>query len=281
MFEDGAIALSGRHEQLKRLRRLVRQPKVRSSERAFVVDGPTLVADAVAAQLTIESVFVGTKQGFEPLREAMAARHLTTFGTETSIFEVEDRVLMPNLDPRNPVPVAAVVRSPTWSLSDLAKDRAVLVAVELRDPGNLGTIMRTAEAAGCAGVIVLGQSVDPLNPKVVRASAGSLFRLPVCSQIDVEQGLHELRSVGRSLVATVVDPKAASYDQADLTAAALLVGNEPRGLDTSLIGAADQVVTIPMAQGIESLNVAAAAAVIAFEAARQRRAVDVTGEMTG
>jgi TrmH family RNA methyltransferase len=147
-----------------------------------------------------------------------------------------------------------------------------MVAVELRDPGNLGTLIRTAEAAGCGGIVVTGTTVDPLNPKVVRASAGSVLRLPVVEIAEVGPCLAAVRAAGRLLVATVVDPKADHYDQVDLRVAAILVGNEPRGLDASVVDQVDLTVTIPMEAGIESLNVAAAGAVMAFESARQRRA---------
>lgn len=265
------IALSSRHEQLKRLRRLVRQAKVRSSERAFVVDGPTLVAEALRAPIPVQAIFVGATTGLRALLDANADV-VSSLSDDVVLYEVEDRVLAPILDPRNPIPVAAVVSAPASSLADLPVDRPVLVAVELRDPGNLGTLIRTAEAAGCGGIVVTGTTVDPLNPKVVRASAGSVLRLPVVEIAEVGPCLAAVRAAGRLLVATVVDPKADHYDQVDLRVAAILVGNEPRGLDASVVDQVDLTVTIPMEAGIESLNVAAAGAVMAFESARQRRA---------
>ncbi len=263
------VPLSSANPRLKRLRRLVRQPKVRSDERAFVVDGPTLVAEALASPLSVEGIYVGTAVGYDLL-----ARELESAGVplgSTPVFAVDDEVLASILDPANPRPVAAVVESPSFALSDMEPDSPVLVAVELRDPGNLGTVIRTAEAAGFGGVVVVGQSVDHVNPKTVRSSAGSVLRLPVVRLAAIDDAVDALRSGGRAVVATVLDPNAPSYDQLDLTSAALLLGNEPHGLDEALVAKADAAVTIPMAEGVESLNVAAAAAILAFEVARQRR----------
>lgn len=263
------VTLSARNPRLKRLRRLVRQSKVRSDERAFVVDGPALVAEALASPRSVEGVYVGSDGGF-----ALLTPHLD--GTSdplgsTPVYEVDNDVLASILDPANPRPVAAVVESPSYTLAGIPADLPLLVAVELRDPGNLGAVIRTAEAAGFGGVVVVGDSVDHLNPKAVRSSAGSVLRLPVVQLDEIAGAVEALRAGGRTVVATVVDPSAPSYDQLDLTSAALLVGNEPHGLDPASIAGAATAVTIPMAARVESLNVGAAAAVLAFEVARQRR----------
>ncbi|MDH3302305.1 MAG: RNA methyltransferase [Acidimicrobiia bacterium] len=263
------IPLGGGSSRLKRFRRLVRQTKVRSDERAFVVDGPTLVAEALASPCPVEGVYLGAVHGLELLTS-----ELDTAGTSlgsTPVYTVDDELLTSILDPTNPRSVAAVVESPSFTLADIDADLPLLVAVELRDPGNLGTIIRTAEAAGFGGVVIVGNSVDHLNPKAVRASAGSVLRLPIVVYGQCGHAVDALRSAGRRLVATVVEPSAAAYDRVDLTSSAILVGNEPRGLDAAMVTAADTAVTIPMADGVESLNVGAAAAVLAFEVARQRR----------
>jgi TrmH family RNA methyltransferase len=230
----------------------------------MVVDGPRLVGEAIDAGLEVEELFAAPGMveqcGLGP-----------RLGPGTELFDVPADVLSAVLDPINPSPLAAVVRSPTWALDDLALDLPVVVAVELRDPGNLGTVVRTAEAAGFGGVVIAGDSVDASAPKVVRASAGSIFRTPVVYRPDVLVALDELRANGRSVMAAVVDPDAEPYDQVDLTTAAIVVGNEPRGLADDVVAAADIGVTIPVASSVESLNVAAAASVLCFEAARQRR----------
>lgn len=231
-----------------------------------MVDGPRLVADCVRSGLEIREVFAA--------EGALAGLGIDKLlGPEVDIFDVDPSLLSSILDPVNPQPMAAVAAMPTWSLDDLmADDRPFLVAVELRDPGNLGTVIRTAEAAGLAGVVVAGDSVDRFAPKVVRASAGSLFRLPTVDGGDPQALVAELRARGRSVVAAVVAPGAPPYDHTDLSRAAILIGNEPHGLPAEVVAAVEFPVTIPMAPGVESLNVGAAAAVLCFEAARQRRA---------
>lgn len=255
--------------RLKRLRRLVRQSKVRSDERAFVVDGPTLVVEALASPCPVEGIYLGAVHGLELLTSALDEAGMAL--GSTPVHTVDDETLTSILDPTNPRPVAAVVESPSFALTDIRTDLPLLVAVELRDPGNLGTIIRTAEAAGFGGVVIAGTSVDHLNPKVVRSSAGSLFRLPIVVYGDGGEAVDAIRSSRRPVLAAVVAPSAPAYDRVDLTSAAIMVGNEPRGLDGVMVAAADGVVTIPMADGVESLNVGAAAAVLAFEVARQRR----------
>jgi TrmH family RNA methyltransferase len=162
----------------------------------------------------------------------------------------------------SPQPVLAVVRIPSPAL-DLTALGLVVVADRIADPGNLGTILRSAEAAGFDAVVVTPGSVDPFNPKVVRASAGSLFRLPV-SHTD----LAAVKAAGLRIIGTS-SHRGSSHTEADLTGRiALVVGNEARGLPDD--AAVDEWVTIRHHGRAESLNVAMAATVLCFEAARQR-----------
>lgn len=231
-----------------------------------MVDGPVLVIDVLRSSLVVREVFGSAEELVEPnLVAALDSR------PEVEVFQVEVSVLESALDPVNPRPVAAVVDAPQWTVGDLGTDRPVLVAVELRNPGNLGTLIRTAEAAGFAGVVVAGDSVDQFAPKVVRASAGSVFRTPVVHLPAIPVAFSVLAETGRARQCAVVDKDAADYVTVDLTNAAIVVGNEPHGLDHETIKLGDGCLTIPVAETVESLNVAAAASVLCFEAARQRR----------
>lgn len=247
------------------------QRQARSSERAFVVEGPVLVAEALAAQRHGDSVEVLEVY----LDEAETA---VPVGAEDvdQFHRVRAGVLARVLDTVAPRPVCAVVRVPERSLADIAPG-PVLAAVDLRDPGNAGTLVRTAEAAGFAAVALFGSSVDTTNPKVVRASAGARLRLPVIDLGDITGGYRSLRAAGRPIVATVVDADAPDHTTVDLTDAAVVVGNEASGLPPVAVADADKVVTIRLAGPTESLNVAAAAAVLCFESLRQRRAVREEG----
>ena len=174
-----------------------------------------------------------------------------------------------------PQPVLAVAPRPGADaavLDDAAAD-LVLVLAGVADPGNAGTLLRTAEAAGATAVVVTGGSVDPFGPKCVRASAGAVFRVPV---VEVDDGrarhaLDRLAARGVRRLGTVV-AGGRPYDEVDLTGPiAVVLGNEAHGLAPAFAAAVDEAVTIPMAGRAESLNVGMAGAVVCFEAVRQRR----------
>ena len=163
-----------------------------------------------------------------------------------------------------PQPLLAVVRYRSAGPEILAGAGFVVAAVGLADPGNLGTILRTAEAAGADAVVLTADTVDATNPKVVRASAGALFLVPVVDHVE----LGELRAAGLRVLGTSA-ASGTAYFEADLTGrVALAVGNEAHGLPAD--APVDGWLTIPHAGRAESLNAAMAAAVVCFEAARQR-----------
>lgn len=261
---DGLAA--GNH-RIKRLRRLVSQRKARSDERAFVVEGPALVAEAIDlsdhSKVTVEGVYAEPDQGTEVVT---AARN-----REIPVYSVTRGVLASALGTVSPQPVAAVIARDPAALGDLAIDEVVVVLVDPRDPGNVGTLMRSAEAAGAAGIVLCGSAVDPTNPKVLRAAAGAGLRLPIVTRPDTSSVLEELAEAGRALVATVIDPDAVPYDQFDWAGAAMILGNETHGLPDDVLERADVAVTIPLAGPTESLNLGVAGSILCFEALRRRR----------
>lgn len=214
----------------------------------FVVEGPMLIAQAIAAGWDIEAQFV--------------APGAAAVQSSAPVFQLAPNVIERVASTEAPQPVLAVVRQRNSALPPDAD--FVMVAHRLADPGNAGTIIRSAEAAGAQAVVFTPGSVDPFNPKVVRATAGSLFRIPVVSaELDV------LQAAGLRLLATS-SHRGALYTEADLTGrVAVVVGNEAHGVPDDL--AVDGWLTIPHAGAAESLNVAMAATVLAFEVARQRR----------
>ncbi len=220
----------------------------RSEEGVFVVEGPLLIAQAIAAGWEIEAQFV--------------APGATAVQSSAPVYELAPNVIERVASTEAPQPVLAVVRQRDSLLP--ADADFVMVAHRLSDPGNAGTIIRSAEAAGAQAVVFTQGSVDPFNSKVVRATAGSLFRIPVVSaELDV------LRAAGLRVLATS-SHHGTAYTEADLTGrVALVVGNEAHGVpDDSPV---DGWLTIPHAGAAESLNVAMAATVLVFEVARQRR----------
>lgn len=186
------------------------------------------------------------------------------------VFELAPGVLERVADTVTPQPLLATVRVPRSTIEDLVAPTFLVVCVDVRDPGNAGAVIRAADAAGADGVVCCEGTVDPFNPKTVRASAGSIFHLPVVVDGDPEDVLDALRARGvRSLAA--VAHGGVPYTDVDLgSPVAIVLGNEAAGLPEHLSGHLDGEVTVPMSGRAESLNVSMAAAVLLFEVARCR-----------
>ena len=171
-----------------------------------------------------------------------------------------------------PQGVLAVVRMPEYSLEEMITQAGTLVLLEnLRDPGNLGTIIRTAEAAGVSGIILSKESVDVYNPKVIRSTMGAVYRVPFLYVEDFKELLTELqRKQVRLLAAHLKGDK--NFDKADYSGKiGILIGNEANGLSEEVSELADEKVLIPMAGAVESLNAAVAAALLMYEAYRKQK----------
>ena len=246
---------------------------MRWAERAFVAEGAELIRCALESGAPVESVYVspagdGDRATQEVCRRAAAAG--------ARIFHLVSGVLERVADTVTPQPVLAVVPmleeppagAPAWRAGP---GSLVVVLVDVRDPGNAGTVLRAADASGAQAVVFAADSVDPYNPKTVRASAGSLFHVPLAVRDDPGAVAAGLAKDGFRTLATVVR---AGDDYAGLDWAvpsALFLGNESAGLDPALAAALEGAVAIPMAGRAESLNVGVASAVVCFEAFRQRR----------
>jgi TrmH family RNA methyltransferase len=150
-----------------------------------------------------------------------------------------------------------------------------MVLVDIRDPGNAGTLIRSADAAGASGVVFTGHSVDPFNPKTLRASAGSVFHLPV-AVIEWDDALASLRARGARVYATVVRGGMSHRDVDFSGPSAVVIGNEALGLAEDVVAQCDEAITIEMAGSSESLNAGVAGSLIAFEALWQRRGTTPT-----
>jgi TrmH family RNA methyltransferase len=261
-------ALSFRNEAVQRLRRLSGRRSAREAERRFVVEGLTLLQEARDAGAAIEVIFLDADAAVAADWEV--ARSCADRGAQ--LLEVQPGVIARVSDTTSRSSLAAIVDMVDVDLGLLAARRPDLVAVccEVRDPGNLGTIVRTAGAAGLNGVVCAG-SVDLYNPKTVRASAGSIFHLPVVVGQVVSEVLDEVGRWGLTRWGTAAR-QGCDYAAVDLVQpSAVVLGNEGHGLPGGLDGHLDGILHIPMAGSAESLNVAATAAVVCFEAARQRR----------
>lgn len=188
-------------------------------------------------------------------------------------MRVTDDVVSSLSDTATPQGVVAVVQMRSLELGDLPDDAdLVIVLADVRDPGNAGTILRSALAAGADAAVFASGSVDPYHPKTVRAGAGALFRLPVSRGIDLADALSVLKGAGFSLLGAEASAQV-PYTDVDMTGKlALVLGNEAWGLPSEAPAAIDLFVSIPMPGAVESLNVGIAGALLLFEAVRQRGA---------
>lgn len=258
--------LSARNPRVQQLRRLVRQSKTRNETGLFVLEGAGLVAEALSCGLVPIDVFVSGSGDADALVE-----ELEQAGSDLWVLEAD--VLESIASTVSPQPMLATVSMGQTSLVDAVDQETslVLVAVGVNDPGNAGTLIRTAAGAGAQAVVFCGDSVDVFNPKVVRASAGALFRVPVVAGVETTETWEHLGACGVTTIGLAGDAPS-SYDEIDLTArVAVVFGNEAHGLGAEDAAALDRLVSIPMAAGVESINVAAAAAAVCFEISRQRR----------
>ena len=261
-----------RNEFVQQCRALARERPAGSD--LVLLDGSHLIGEALAAGVSILRVAAGPR-----IRQsAEGADLIARLDRErVAVVDVSDGILDAMSPVRTPSGLLAVARLKPAPLGR-ALDGAcplVVVAVDVQDPGNLGAIVRAAEAGHATGVVCTGSSADPLGWKALRGSMGSAFRLTVTDRMLLATAVDEIRSRGLHLVATSPRGGTSLYEM-DLTPPmAVLIGSEGAGLGRYTIDAADLHLAIPMQAPVESLNVAQATAVVVFEAYRQRRAADV------
>jgi TrmH family RNA methyltransferase len=236
-----------------------------------VAEGAELLRTAVRAGVAIESVYLAPAGADDPLTEEACAGALAT---GARLFPLAPGVLERVADTVTPQPVLTVLPmldEPFALAQDPARSPLLVVLVDVRDPGNAGTVLRTADAAGVNAVLFSGDSVDPYNPKTVRASAGSLFHVPFGFQEDPVRLARTLAGAGYRTLATMVR-QGDDYAALDWSVpTALFLGNESAGLGAGVVEAMTGSVVVPMEGQAESLNVGVACAVMCFEALRQRR----------
>jgi TrmH family RNA methyltransferase len=261
------IVQSKQNARLKELRRALAFPG-RESRGLAGIEGPNLIEEALRAHLRVPCVFAA--QGFEHLLETL---HLPT---DTEILLMPRALLDGALATESPQPIAALVVPPDWTWAHLLGNPGetaplLLVLAALQDPGNLGTILRSAEAFGAGGVLCLPGTVSAWNPKAVRASAGSVFRLPLLAAT-VDECFGRLLHAGVKILTTTMHAAEPAHLVDLASPVALIVGNEGNGVPAELAALADGALTIPCPGKVESLNAAVAASVLLYEASRQRAA---------
>lgn len=253
--------------KIKRIAQLRKKKKARDAEGVFLVEGIRMFREI--PEKLLQEIYISEsceeKEGKEIRRRASAC------GIRPEL--VSDGVFSHLSDTQTPQGILCVVRQLSYSLEEVADASCphMLVLDRLQDPGNVGTILRTAEGAGVTGILLDGECADIYNPKTIRSTMGSIFRMPFYYIQDLEEGIRYLKKRGICTYAAHLEGKRA-YDEEDYRKpCAFLIGNEGNGLRPEIADLADTYIRIPMAGEVESLNAAIASAVLMFEAGRQRR----------
>lgn len=258
-------ALSIRNPKVQDLRRLIGRRRSRLEQARFTFEGPTLLADALDAGVAVDAVFVDAEN---------ADRHAGVL--ERVPPSVPVHVLAPGVaeriaDTTSPQGVFTVARRDPVGLESLVRPAGgwLVVLDGIADPGNVGAVVRAAEAFGARGVVSAGGGADPFGPKAVRAAAGSTFRLPIVEHPSSVEAVQRARDAGFDVCVTVV-PDGMPPNEVDLTGAvATVLGSEAHGVAADVRALADRAVTIRTAPEVESLNVASVAAIVGYERQRQ------------
>ena len=262
--------ISGRQNPLVRAYRdLARTPDPAGLR--LLLDGAHLVREAHDAALSFESLVIASSRLDSDNEERALAESLARKGVDVAV--AGDQTFAAISPVRTPSGLVAIAhRHPTTIDAILEQARLfALVVVDIQDPGNLGSLMRVAEAGGVTGIIIAGTSANPFSWKAVRGSMGSVLRLPVARGTSTDVVLEDMRKTNTKVIAAVPrdgwDPDAVDWSGR----IALMLGGEGPGLSPQVVAAADERVTIPMQSPVESLNVAASAAIIIYAARRARR----------
>lgn len=259
---------SANNSQVKQTAALGKKARFRKETGLFAVEGPRMFEELEKER--IMRVYVTERFLKDPAHCRMME------GVDRGKVEmVTEEALKAMSDTRTPQGVVAVARQFHYSMEDLKGSQSPLLMIleTIQDPGNLGTILRAGEGAGVTGIIMNRETADIYNPKVIRSTMGSLFRVPFVYVEDLREALRGMKKDGVRLYAAHLDGRN-PYDREDYRkACGFLVGNEAKGLEEETASMADAWVRIPMKGRVESLNAAVASAVLMFEAARQRRMV--------
>ncbi len=239
----------------------LKQKKYRDEESKFIIEGIRFVEEGIISE-DVEHIFYNSKLLESRGHERILNKHF-------SVHEVSDAVLKELCDTENPQGVAAIVNKRLWKVENIKND-FIVIADGVQDPGNMGTIIRTCDAAGVGAVAVIKGSVDIYNPKTLRTTMGSIFHIPVLVYEDFKSLAEELSQAGYNIYAASLDTKSYLYDCNFKEKTAIVIGNEANGIPGDHVEMCTHKIKIPIVGTAESLNAAVAGAVIIYEVVRQR-----------
>lgn len=261
------------NKRVKNVIALLSKAKERKKQQAFVVEGIKMFAEAPDSW--IKEVYISEELDLGLADNAIIADKVEKLSGVSGIIieSVATDVFCKMCDTKTPQGILSVLKMPEYTFDDIRKTLGglYLVLEDIQDPGNLGTMMRTGEGAGVSGLIMSDHTVDLFNPKTIRATMGSIYRVPFLYVNDLADCIKKMRALGIKTYAAHLDGQNA-YDKEDYTQeTAFLIGNEGNGLSKEVADLAECYIKIPMLGQVESLNAAIAASLLIYEAARQRR----------
>ncbi len=250
---------------LKEVKKLHKK-KFRNETESFLVEGFRFVEEALISSFKIPYIFIS-----ESARDKYISSDVETMIQEdTEVYLVSDSIFKDLCETVTPQGILAVVKNRKVDFQN--KEGFYILVDRIQDPGNMGTIVRTAHASGALGIITTKGTVDIYNDKTLRSTMGSIFNIPIIEDIDLKL-LNNLKSMGFKLIVSSLDTDNNFYDIDLKTKAIIAVGNEGNGISNEISRLGDEKVKIPMPGGAESLNVAVSAAIMMYEAVRQKNVV--------
>lgn len=252
------IITSLSNSQVKHLMMLQTKSKIRNERAEFIIEGIKLYNEAREDGVIVKTYI--SESFYSEIKESI----------EFDYEIIKDSIFKEISDTISPQGIMAIVKMPKNEISDILgidkKNKLKILLLEnIRDPGNLGTIIRTAEGAGLSGIIINNASVDLYNPKVIRSTMGSIFRVPIYITNDLVNTINYLKQKEVYILAAHLDGKPYCEDIVRANRSAVLIGNESKGLSDNIISLADSLIKIPMAGKVESLNAAVAASILMYE----------------
>lgn len=274
--EDAILITSAANQQMKNLSALIKKSKERKKQKLFVVEGPKMCFEAPKEWVLHIYVAESFWENSHTKMQLMQYLEKNHFAFDHVCDIVADSVFNAVADTQTPQGIMAVLHMPEYGLSDLmnGEQTHLLILESIQDPGNLGTMVRTGEGAGISGILMNHTTVDIFNPKTVRSTMGSLYRVPFFVVEDLGENIQNLKYAGvRVFAAHLKGTK--SYDAVDYrTSTAFMIGNEGNGLSDEIANLADSYIRIPMEGQVESLNAAISATLLMYECNRQRRSTN-------
>ncbi|KUG04926.1 rrna methylase [hydrocarbon metagenome] len=241
----------------------LKEQKYRHRDQMFLIEGRTLFSEAVKGQQELLRVFVERETAEQYLDEFRKTRDIEW-------VKVDHTIMKHICDTQTPQGIVAVARIPEWDLHNIVQEAGFLLFLDhIGDPGNMGTIFRTAWAFGVQGVLLSRGCVDPFNPKVVRSSMGAVFNVPVFIDVSAE-GLVRIKEEGYRILASSLDTDL-YIDRVDFTGpVVIIIGSEARGVSPKILNVCDHSFKIPLITPVDSLNAGVACGIIIYEAGKQR-----------